>query len=131
MYLLEEQAELLTAEGKTSLVLPQDILATILPTVFNPSILDSLMFTSSTMRRLINPFHSIEQQGGPCIEKLLIVIHQGPEDHGHLQQHKVAMENSMQRSPFNSPLYRGAGALYSLRSTPEAAVFQLTDKSYV
>ena len=96
MYLLEEQSELLTAKGKTSLVLPQDILAIILPMVFNPSILDSLMFTSSTMRRLINPFHSIEQQGAPCIEKLHIVIHQGTEDRGQMQQHKVAMENAMQ-----------------------------------
>lgn len=96
MYLLEEQPELLPAEGKTSLVLPQDILATILPMVFNPSILDSLMFTSSTMRRLINLFHSIEQQGGPCIEQLHIVIDQDPEDHGQMQQHKVAMENTMQ-----------------------------------
>jgi len=66
------------------------------------------------MRRLISPLHSTEQQAGPCIEKLHAVIHQGPEDHGQMLQHKVAMENRMQRSPLNSPLYRAAGALHGL-----------------
>lgn len=62
---------------------------------FSPYNSDSLMFTSSTMMRIINPHHSIKQQAGPCHEKLNSVRQKASKGHGQMQQHEVAMTNAM------------------------------------
>lgn len=80
------------------------------------------------MMGIINSHHSTEQQAGLCSEKLHSVRQNGPKDHGQMQQHETAMKTTMQWSPFNSPLFRGASALHRLWSTPEAVEFQLKGK---
>lgn len=67
----------------------------ILLVAFSPCNPYGLVFTSSTMMRIINPHHSTKQQAGPCHEKLNSVRQQASKGHGQMQQHKVAMTNAM------------------------------------
>lgn len=62
---------------------------------FSPYNSDSLMFTSSTMMRIINPHHNIKQQAGPCHENLNSARQKASKGHRQMQQHAVAMTNAM------------------------------------